>query len=267
MVKVVIIGAAGRMGQALVQCAHAAEGIELAGAVEISGSPYLGRDPAVLAGLDATGVEIIDDLAAVAGTADVAIDFTFHEAVPVNANVMAEHGKAIVIGTTGLTPDESDVVHAVTEKIPIVWAPNMSTGVNLLFSFAERAASILGFDYDVEIVETHHKHKKDAPSGTALRLGEKVAAGRGQNFDEAVVYGREGLTGEKPQDQIGIHSVRSGDVVGEHIVSFAGGSERVELIHRASSRHSFAMGAMRAALWVCGREPGLYDMQDVLGLK
>lgn len=266
MTKVVIAGAGGRMGQALVRCVERAAGLELAGAVECEGHPQLGLDAGVPAGVGDTGIKLCTDLRAALADADVLIDFTFHSVVPGNAAIASQLGKAVVIGTTGLDDVESAGVRDAAGAVPIVWAPNMSLGVNLLFVMVEKAASILGLDYDVEIVETHHKHKKDSPSGTALRLGEKVAEGRRQDLESVVAYGRRGILDERPKGQIGIHAVRAGDVVGDHKVTFAGDGERVEFVHRATSRDAFVMGALRAAQWVVERQAGLYDMKDVLGL-
>lgn len=267
MTKVAIAGAAGRMGRMLVRCGHEMSGIDVTGATEIAGHASLGLDAGTLAGIGSLGVALTPSLGDALANADVLIDFTFHSAVAINAAAAAASGKSIVIGTTGLTDEEAVVVHNAARTVPIVWAPNMSLGVNLLFALAQRAAAILGTDYDAEIVEAHHRHKQDAPSGTALRLGEKVAAGRGQDFDSVTVYGREGVTGERPKGQIGIHAVRVGDVVGEHTLTFGTDGERVEFSHRASSRAAFANGALKAAIWLQGREAGLYDMQDVLGLN
>ena len=267
MIKIAIIGAAGRMGQALIRCARPIQGLEVVVAVEAATSPFVGKDPGAVAGTGETGLRITSDLAAAVQAADVAIDFSFHENVPQTAKLAARYGKGLVIGTTGLTPEERAVVEQAAEMVPIMWAPNMSLGVNLLFALTQRAAAALGLDYDAEIVEMHHRLKKDAPSGTALRLAETVAAGRGQDLKAVAVYGREGLVGERPRGEIGVHAVRGGDVVGDHTVMFAIEGERVELTHKASSRDTFARGALRAAVWLPGRKPGLYDMQDVLGLR
>lgn len=265
MTTIAILGAAGRMGGALVRCCNRLPAIQLAAAVERSEHPMIGQDVGLLAGAGRTGVLIAGSMEA-ALAAEVWIDFTFHTVVPDNAAAAARLGKSMVIGTTGLDGAESEAVRAATRAIPIVWAPNMSLGVNLLFTLAERAAGILGLEYDAEIVETHHRHKKDAPSGTALGLAERVARGRGQKLNDAACYGREGIVGERPTGQIGIHAVRGGDVVGDHTLSFSSEGERIELTHRATNRDALAMGALRAALWVAGRKPGLYDMQHVLGL-
>ena len=266
MTRIVIIGAAGRMGQVLIRCGLRSKDVQLVGAIEAAGCPAVGKDAGLNAGAQEAGVKIGSDLRRVAASADVLVDFTFHSAVPGNAVIAAELKKAMVLGTTGLTGDEKAAVEKAAKIVPIVWAPNMSVGVNLLFSMVEKAAAALGMAYDVEIVEMHHRLKKDAPSGTALRLGEKVAAGRGQDFKTAAVHGRDGLVGERPPGEIGIHAVRGGDAVGDHTVLFATEGERLEFTHRASSRDGLAMGALRAAVWLGGRKPGLYDMQDVLGL-
>ncbi len=267
MIKISIIGAAGRMGQALVRFSRQMPELQLVAAVEQASSPCIGKDAGLLAGVGETGIPVTGDLAAAVTAADVIIDFSFHEVVPQTARLAARQRKGLVIGTTGLSPEERATVEEAAKSAAIVWAPNMSLGVNLLFALVQQAASVLGLDYDAEVVEMHHKLKKDAPSGTALRLAEKVAEGRRQDFKAVAIYGREGLTGERPRGEIGIHALRGGDVVGDHTVTFAIEGERVELTHKASSRDTFARGALRAAIWLPGRKPGLYDMQDVLGLK
>jgi 4-hydroxy-tetrahydrodipicolinate reductase len=254
------------MGQALVRGIPRFPELRLAGAVERSDCPALGKDAGVVAGCSETGILINADLPSAAQAARVMIDFTLADAVLEHVRFAVEQKKAMVIGTTGFGETGKTEIAAAAHLIPIVCAPNMSVGANLLFALVKQAAIVLGLDYDVEIVEVHHKHKKDAPSGTALRLAERVAEGRQQDFRKVALYGREGLTGERPRGQIGIHAVRAGDAVGDHTVFFAREGERVELAHRATSRDAFAMGALRAALWVAGRDPGLYDMQDVLGL-
>ena len=265
MTKLAILGAAGRMGGAIVRCCGRVPSLQLIAAVEQPSHPMIGQDAGSLAGAGQIGLPIADSLAA-AQEADVWMDFTFHTVVPANVAGAARLGRALVVGTTGLDKAESQAVRDAARAVPVVWAPNMSLGVNLLFALAEKAAATLGLDYDAEIVETHHRHKKDAPSGTALHLAERVARGRAQNVEEAACYGRRGMVGERPRGQIGIHAVRAGDVVGDHAVSFSSEGERIELSHRATSRDAFAMGALRAAAWVATRRPGLYDMQDVLGL-
>lgn len=261
-----IIGAAGRMGRMLVAAAFEA-GLKVASATEIDGSPFIGQDAGVLAGVGELGVKITD--AANAPAADVVIDFTFHGAVPGNLRAAIDGGaKGYVLGTTGLTPEEKDAVKTASAKLPVVWAPNFSLGVNVLLDLVKRAAAILDETYDVEIVEMHHKHKKDAPSGTALGLADAAATGRGVKLDDVAVYGREGIIGERPQGEIAIHALRGGDVVGDHTVIFAADGERVEIGHRASSRSAFAKGAMRAAKWLGeGRANAIYNMRDVLGFS
>lgn len=265
MTKIAIIGAAGRMGNALIRRAGQSRDLKVVAAIEQKGNPAIGKDAGSVAGIGEIGVKISDDPKAIAD-ADVVIDFTFHTVVPENAKLAAGLGKPMVIGTTGLDDNESAAVRQASEKIPIVWAPNMSLGVNLLFSVVRKAASVLGPGYKAEIDETHHVHKKDAPSGTALRLGEKVAEGRGQDFQEVFLHDPEGAGKEYPEGRIVIRSYRKGEVVGDHTVSFENEGEKVELTHHAWSRDAFALGALRAAQWVTGQQAGLYDMQDVLGL-
>jgi 4-hydroxy-tetrahydrodipicolinate reductase len=267
MIRIAIVGAAGRMGQALVRCSRLMPDLQVVAAVDAATCPLCGKDAGLIAGVGDIGITISHDLPAAVKAADVLIDFSFHENVPRTIKLAAEQRKAVIIGTTGLNPDERAAVDQGARVIPIVWAPNMSLGVNMLFSLVQQAAKALGLDYDVEITEAHHRYKKDAPSGTALRLGENVAEGRGQNFRDVAIYGREGLGGERPRGQIGIHALRAADIIGDHTVLFATEGERVEISHRATSRDAFAKGALRAAQWAGGRAPGLYDMQDVLGLK
>lgn len=267
MTSVAIIGAAGRMGQALVRCSKGMQNIRLVAAIDHAACPMCGKDAGIVAGCGETGVKITSDLAAAVRAADVLVDFSIHENVPLTVRQAAASGKAVVIGTTGLSPEERAAVEEAARRIPVVWAPNMSLGVNLLFALVHKAAKALNLDYDIEITEAHHRYKKDAPSGTALRLGEVAAAARGQNFRDVAVFGREGLGGERPKGQIGIHALRAADIIGDHTVLFASDGERVEISHRASSRDAFANGALHAAGWLAGRAPGLYDMQDVLGLR
>jgi 4-hydroxy-tetrahydrodipicolinate reductase len=265
MTKVAIAGTAGRMGQALIQCAGRLDDIQIAAALERPGHPALGQDAGLCAGSSPLQVLVTDNLDAISA-ADVLVDFTFHTAAPDNAAAVARQGRAMVLGTTGLTDTEAAAVYRAAEQVPVVWAPNMSLGVNLLWALVKQAAAVLGTAYDAEIVEMHHRYKQDAPSGTALRTGEMIAAGRGQVFADVVDHGRLGITGERVEGRIGMHALRGGDVVGDHTVVFAGDGERIELGHRATSRGALAMGALRAAQWVCEQKPGLYDMKDVLGL-
>ncbi|MCA9666010.1 MAG: 4-hydroxy-tetrahydrodipicolinate reductase [Myxococcales bacterium] len=263
-----IVGAAGRMGQELVREVYGHEALRLAAACESPGSPAVGRDAHAVAGIgEPAGVIIGDDLEAMVRACDVVIDFTAPAVSVKVAALCAEHGKALVVGTTGLDAAQGEKLAAAAERVPVVWAPNMSVGVNVLIGLVEQAARTLGASYDIELVETHHRHKKDAPSGTALRLARAAAEGTRElgTFEERANYGREGLDPRRPH-QIGIHAVRGGDVVGDHTISFCTDGERVELSHRASSRRTFTQGAVRAASWVHGRDAGLYDMRDVLGL-
>jgi 4-hydroxy-tetrahydrodipicolinate reductase len=265
MIRVVVTGAAGRMGTQIVRLIRAAEGLALAGAVERPG-PAVGQDAGALAGIGAVGVAIVDDLAKALPGADVVVDFTSHEASVQHAEACAEAGVALVIGSTGFTPEAKARVAAAARRVPVVLSPNMSVGVNVLFELVRQAAAVLGDAYDVEIVEIHHNKKRDAPSGTAVRLGEVAAQALGRDPKDALAFARHGILGERPPWQIGVQTLRGGDVVGEHTVYFCGEGERLELTHRATSRDQFARGAVRAARWIVGRPPGLYDMADVLGL-
>jgi len=263
MTKVAILGAAGRMGQALIRCSQRQPGITVVAAFETEGHAAIGQDAGLFAGVGPIKLPIT---APKKNDADVVIDFTFHTAVIANLAAAVAARQAYVLGTTGLTDAEQAAVNHAAQTIPIVWAPNMSLGVNLLLDLVRRAATTLGPEYDAEIVEMHHHFKKDAPSGTALGLANALATGRGVNLKDVACYGREGMTGERPSGQIGIHAVRGGDVVGDHIVMFATDGERVEITHRASSRECFANGALKAAAWLHGRKPGLYNMRNVLNL-
>lgn len=267
MVKVVIIGIAGRMGRTVLRVVHDTEGIRCIGGVEQPDHPLLGVDINELIGLKPCGVRVSADLEEVIPEADVLIDFSHPEASLKALEVASKHAKAMVIGTTGFTPEQQRAIESFVQKVPCVLSPNMSLGVNLLFKLVEIAARVLGRDYDVEILEIHHRHKKDAPSGTALRLGQVASAALEKDFEQSTVFGRKGLTGPRPPDQLGIMALRGGDVIGDHTVFFLGEGERLELVHRASSREAFARGAVKAAFWVVGKPPGLYDMLDVLGLK
>ncbi len=266
MTTIAVIGAGGRMGQAIVRYAGEASGATIVAAIEQAGHGAVGRDAGDTAGIDPIGVTITDRLDAI-GAADAVIDFTFHAAAPTHVRAAQEAGKAFVLGTTGLTDQEADAVRAAARAIPVVWAPNMSLGMNLLFAMVQQAAAGLDEAYDIEIVEAHHRHKQDAPSGTALGLAGYAAAGRGVALDEVADYGRHGMTGERVPGRIGIHAIRAGDIVGDHTVIFAAEGERLELTHRASTRDTFAGGAVKAALWAPGKPAGLYTMQDVLGLS
>jgi 4-hydroxy-tetrahydrodipicolinate reductase len=264
--KVAVAGVAGRMGKAIVRCARGRSNVQLVGAVESAGHPDLGRDAGEVAECGKIGLTVTADLPTVANLADVVVDFTFHTAVPGNAKIAQDLRRALVVGTTGLDAGERDALRRASAWVPVVWAPNMSLGVNLLFSVVKQAAAALGEGYRVEIDETHHIHKKDAPSGTALRLGEKVAEGLKRDFQSFVFHDPEGRTGHHPEGRLLIRSHRQGEVVGDHTVAFENAAERIEFSHRARSRDAFAMGALAAAVWVVSRRPGLYDMQNVMGL-
>jgi 4-hydroxy-tetrahydrodipicolinate reductase len=269
-VRLAIAGVAGRMGLALIEALLATPDVVLAAALDLATSPAQGRDAGERFGR-VTGVLVSHDLAVALGRADVLIDFTRPEGTLAHVAACAAAGVGAVVGTTGLNEAQRSALAGFAKAVPVVHAANMSVGVVVLLSLVEAAAARLGPDYDVEIVEMHHKHKVDAPSGTALQLGDAAAAGSGRKLADCAVYAREGHTGERAPGAIGFASLRGGDVVGEHTVIFAGAGERVELSHRATSRQNFAQGALRAALFVAARraagQPGLYDMQDVLGLR
>ncbi len=267
MTKVAITGAAGRMGRALVEACHEAEGLEVTAALEQPGHELVGSDAGVVAGIGELGVAIGDDLAEVRDAFDVLIDFTRPEATLANLAVCRDAGRAMVIGTTGFDTAGKQAIAEAAQDIGIVFAPNMSVGVNLCLKLLDMAARVLGDEVDIEIIEAHHRHKVDAPSGTALRMGEVVAEALGRNLSECAVYGREGFTGERDRKTIGFETIRAGDIVGEHTVMFAGLGERVEITHKASSRMTFARGAARAAAWLGDHPAGLYDMHDVLGFR
>lgn len=265
--RVAIIGAAGRMGKVLIEAVDEADGLELGAAVVGPESTLIGADAGEMAGIGKVGVALAGSLADVKDDFDVLVDFTFPDLTLENAEFCKVNGKCMVIGTTGLTEAEKAQLALAAETTPIVFAPNMSVGVNVALNLLRTAAQVLGDDYDVEIIEAHHRHKKDAPSGTALRMGEVVAGALGRDLKECAVYGREGFTGERSRKEIGFETIRAGDVVGDHTVLFAGIGERIEITHKASSRMTFAKGAVRAAAWLDGKAAGLYDMQDVLALK
>jgi 4-hydroxy-tetrahydrodipicolinate reductase len=255
------------MGGRIIHMLEAAEGIELAGALERPEHPAVGQDVGEVAGLGKKGILVSGTLAEVLPNADVLIEFSHPEPTLAHLKAAAEAGKAMVIGTTGLSPAQVAELKWLAEQTRVVFAPNMSVGVNLMFKVCQMIASVLTDGYDVEIVEAHHRLKKDAPSGTALKLAQVIARELGRDLEKVGVYGRKGLTGERTKDEIGIMTVRAGDITGEHTVIFCGVGERLEVIHRAHNRDNFARGAVTAAKWVVHQEPGLYDMQDVLGLK
>jgi len=255
------------MGKTLIQAVTAAEGLQLTAATELPDSTLVGVDAGEVAGVGRLGVPISHSLTKVVDDFDVVIDFTGPAATMVHLDVCRRHGKSMVIGTTGLDDAQKAAIQAASEDIGIVFAPNMSVGVNLCLRLLELAARVMGEDADIEIIEAHHRHKVDAPSGTALRMGEVVAAALGRDLNEVAVYGREGHTGPRDAKTIGFETIRAGDVVGEHTVWFATEGERIEIAHKASSRMTFAKGAVRAAGWLMGQGKGLYDMQDVLDLR
>jgi 4-hydroxy-tetrahydrodipicolinate reductase len=267
MIKVAVCGAAGRMGQRIITSIIEADGVQFAGALERPGHPQIGEDAGQLAGCGKTDVLISDNLNAVVAACDVLIDFTSPKVSLKNLEVCALNKKSIVIGSTGFTPEERALAAELAKDIPAVLAPNMSVGVNVCFKVLKDVAKTLGDDFDVEIVELHHNKKKDSPSGTAVRMGEVVAEALGRDYNKVANYHREGICGERTQEEIGMQTVRGGDIVGEHTVYFIGMGERIEISHRAMSRDMFSRGSVRAAKWVIGKKPGLYDMQDVLGLK
>jgi 4-hydroxy-tetrahydrodipicolinate reductase len=254
------------MGRTLVDLVLSSADLSLAGALEAEGHPALGQDAAG-AGATASGVRITADAAAVVAAAECLIDFSAPVATLAHLDACVKSRVPMVIGTTGLSTQDRERLKAASGRIPVVFAPNMAVGVNVLFKLAETAAKVLGDGYDVEIIEAHHRHKIDAPSGTALRLGEIVAAALGRDLGRSAAHGRQGNTGERDRKTIGFHAIRGGDIVGEHTVIFAGEGERVELVVRSTSRATYALGALRACRFLEGRPAGLYDMQDVLGLR
>lgn len=265
--KVGIIGAAGRMGKTLIEAVQAADGLTLGAAVDVPGSSLIGADAGELVGIGRLGVTLADRLEDVAEQADVFIDFTIPEATMANLAVCRAAGRKLVIGTTGLSDSQKAELRAASGQIAICFAANYSVGVTLCLTLLDTAARVLGDDVDIEVIEAHHRHKIDAPSGTALAMGEVLAAALGRDLKECAVYGREGRTGERDRKTIGFETIRAGDIVGEHTVMFAADGERIEITHKASNRMNFARGAVRAAGWLATREQGLFDMQDVLGLR
>ena len=266
MIKAVVAGAFGRMGTAIIESIDSTPGIELTGALERDSHPQLGQELIRPGITDAPLVRVTSRFEDLPEDADVLIDFTAPEATLRNLEACAETGVSAVIGTTGLSGEQKEALVMFAGRTPTVFSPNMSVGVNLLFQLAATAAAALGDDYDVEIIEAHHRLKKDAPSGTALHLAEVVAEALGRDLEKQAVYARQGMIGERTVEEIGIQTIRAGDIVGEHTLLLAGPGERIELTHRAHNRDNFARGAVRAAMWVADKEPGLYSMADVLGL-
>jgi 4-hydroxy-tetrahydrodipicolinate reductase len=266
-VRVGICGAAGRMGKTIIEVCNETKSVVVGAAIEFSESPLIGMDAGEQAGIGNLGVTITNDISRVSDQFDVLIDFTLAASVPMNVKKCLIAGKNMVIGTTGLNDEQRKLVNEAANEIAIVFAPNMSIGVNLCFKLLELTSKVVGDDADIEIIEAHHREKKDAPSGTSLRMGEVIANTLGRNFKDCAIYGREGTTGPRDKKTIGFETIRAGDIVGEHTVMFASNGERIEISHKATSRKTFASGAVRAAQWVASEKKGLFDMQDVLSLK
>lgn len=266
MTRIAVAGAVGRMGKALIEEITATPGVELGAASVLPDSSLIGADAGEIAGVGKLGIHLVSDLSQVLGDFDLLIDFTSPESTMAHLALCVEHGKGIVVGTTGLTADNREALKQAGEKTRVVFEMNMSVGVNVLLNLVKQTAATLGDDYDIEIIEAHHRHKVDAPSGTALRLGEAAAEGVNRNLYEVAVYGREGQEGPRDKNTIGFATIRAGDVVGDHTVIFATEGERVEITHKASSRKTFAKGAVRAAKWLDGKAEGFYDMRAVLNL-
>jgi 4-hydroxy-tetrahydrodipicolinate reductase len=267
MIRIAIPGAAGRMGRSLIDACAQSDAVQLGAATERAGHELLGSDAGMVAGVGELGVTILEDMASRIGHFDVLIDFTAPAVTLNHLALCRQHGKCMVIGTTGFSAAQKQQIEAAARDIALVMAPNMSVGVNLCLKLLDTAARVLGDTVDIEVIEAHHRHKVDAPSGTALRMGEVIASALGRDLKDCAVYGREGISGARERRTIGFETIRAGDIVGDHTVLFAADGERVEITHKASSRMTFASGAVRAAAWVHGRSPGLYDMQDVLGLS
>ncbi len=267
MTRIAITGAAGRMGRALLEAGQNTDGIDVTAAIERVGSSVIGADAGEVAGIGSMALAIGDDLSSATDAFDVFIDFTRPEVSLENIRICREAGRRMVIGTTGFDEAGKQAIADAAQDIAIVFAPNMSVGVNLCFKLLDLAARVMGDEVDIEVIEAHHRHKVDAPSGTALRMGEVVADALGRDLADCAVYGREGNTGERDRKTIGFETIRAGDIVGDHTVLFADIGERVEITHKASSRLTFANGAVRAAKWLMSHDSGLFDMQDVLDLK
>ncbi|MGZ5026024.1 MAG: 4-hydroxy-tetrahydrodipicolinate reductase [Methylobacter sp.] len=267
MMRIAVVGASGRMGLCLIKAAALAKNAELTVAASRPGSLAIGRDAGELAGISEIGIQVVDDLASVVDQFDVLIDFTRPDASMAFIEICREAGKKLVIGTTGYSDAQKALIAEAAKDVAIVMAPNMSVGVNLSLKLLEMTAKVMGDYTDIEVIEAHHRHKVDAPSGTALRMGEVIADTLGRDLKDCAIYGREGNTGERDRKTIGFSTIRAGDIVGEHTVMFADDGERVEITHKATSRMTFANGAVRAAVWLADKDSGLYDMQDVLGLS
>ncbi|RMF91917.1 MAG: 4-hydroxy-tetrahydrodipicolinate reductase [Nitrospinota bacterium] len=268
MIKAIVCGVGGRMAGRMVHLIQTAEDMQVVGGIERADHPAIGRDVGEVVGLGNIGVTVSADLEGVIEQGDVVIEFTTPAATVEHLRIAAAHGKAMVIGTTGLEKEQLAEVQRLAQQIPCFMAPNMSVGVNVMFKLLQDAARLLGDEYDVEIIEAHHRYKVDAPSGTAVKMAELLAEALGRNLEEVGVFGRpRGIIGERKAKEIGIQAIRAGDIVGEHTTIFGGLGERLEITHRAQSRDNFGRGALRAARWILQQPPGLYDMQDLLGLK
>ncbi len=267
MIKIGVAGAAGRMGSRIAALCREYDGLRLGGAFERTDHSEIGTDIGLISGIGETGIILQNSIHKIIDAVDLIVDFTSAESTKENLKVASKRNKAMVIGTTGFSQDDLQEVEALLRKIPCVMASNMSLGVNLLLKTLQDIAKVLGDDYDIEIIEYHHRLKKDAPSGTALKMAHAIAGAVNRNLEEVAVYARKGIIGQRTGKEIGIQTVRAGDIVGEHTVLFGGLGERIEITHKASSRDTFARGALKAALWLKGKTAGLYDMQDVLGLK
>jgi 4-hydroxy-tetrahydrodipicolinate reductase len=267
VIKVIVAGAAGRMGCRLVALIKDSTALTLAGAIEGKGHHALGEDAGEVAGCGKAGVPITDDLSGLLERGEVVVDFSTPDATLQHLRAVTQHRRAMVIGTTGFSADELDELKSLARQVPCVCSPNMSVGVNLIYKVIAEMAKTLGDDYDIEVIEAHHRLKKDAPSGTALKIAEVLARAVNRDLNQVGVYARKGLIGERKKTEIGIQTIRAGDIVGDHTILFGGMGERIEVTHRATSRDTFARGALRAARWVVRQPPGLYDMMDVLSLK
>lgn len=267
MTNIIVTGATGRMGSRITALSKDYSDLRLAGATERKGHDAVGKDIGLIAGIGETGIILTDGLENIIASCDVVIDFTQTGSSIEHLKLASAKGKAMVIGTTGFSKDQIRELESLAKNVPVILAPNMSVGVNLLLKVLHDIARVLGDEYDIEIVEAHHRLKKDAPSGTAMKMAQVIADAIDRNLDEVAVYARKGIIGERTKREIGIQTVRAGDIVGEHTVLFGGLGERIEITHKASSRDTFARGALKAALWVHNKPAGLYDMQDVLGLK
>ncbi|MCC6501792.1 MAG: 4-hydroxy-tetrahydrodipicolinate reductase [Deltaproteobacteria bacterium] len=267
MIRLAVSGAAGRMGKAIITSIESNPATELAGALEREDSPFTGKDSGELAGLGKNGIRITDSVEKALKNCDAVIDFSAPEASMKLIETAVASGKAIVVGTTGFSHHQRDEIKEIAQKGRVVMAPNMSIGVNILLKLVHEAARAIGNEYDMEIIEAHHRLKKDAPSGTAIRIAEVAAAAVNRELEKVAVYERKGIIGERRPEEIGIQTIRAGDIVGDHTIIFAGPGERIELTHKASSRDTFAAGSVKAAVWLIDKPNGLYDMQDVLGLK